>query len=67
MQAVIERYGPATRLLVASVRTREAFRSLIDLGVGAITVPPLLLAELLENPSTLDAERAFLADLDKTP
>ena len=67
MQAVIERYGPATRLLVASVRTREAFRSLIDLGVGAITVPPRLLAELLENPSTLDAERAFLAGLDKTP
>jgi transaldolase len=66
MQAVIERYGPATRLLVASVRTKEAFRSLIDLGVGAITVPPRLLVELLEHPSTLDAERAFLADVEKT-
>jgi transaldolase len=49
-------------LLVASVRTREAFVDLLGLGVGAITVAPRLLAGLLDQPETLDAERAFLAD-----
>lgn len=62
MQSLIERSGAATRLLVASVRTREAYLALLRLGVGAITIPPRLFAELLDHPATLDAERGFLAD-----
>ncbi len=62
MQALVARSGAATRLLVASVRSREAYLALLDLGVGAITIPPRLFAELVDHPATRDAERAFLAD-----
>ncbi len=70
MQALIERSGEHSgersgatmRLLVASVRTREAYLALLQLGVGAITIPPRLFADLLDHPATLDAERGFLAD-----
>jgi transaldolase len=66
MQSLVEREcqerGTTTRLLVASVRTREAFLALLQLGVGAITIPPRLFAELLDHAATLDAERGFLAD-----
>ena len=62
MQALVSRYGRDTRLLVASVRTREAFLSLLELGVGAITVPVQLMGQLLDHGATLDAERAFLDD-----
>jgi transaldolase len=66
MQSLIERSGgrtgTATRLLVASVRTREAYLALLQLGVGAITIPPRLFAELLDHPATLEAERGFVAD-----
>jgi transaldolase len=62
MQALIERSGAATRLLVASVRTRQAYLTLLQLGVGSITIPPRLFAELLDHAATLDAERGFLAD-----
>lgn len=54
--------GTATRLLVASIRSREAYLSLLDLGVGAITIPPALFAALLDHDATIEAERAFLAD-----
>ena len=54
--------GSATRLLVASVRSRAAYLSLLALGVGAITIPPRLFTELLDHSATLDAERGFLAD-----
>ncbi|KNZ33995.1 MAG: transaldolase [Methylibium sp. NZG] len=70
MQSLIDRgnqrsnqhSGTTTRLLVASVRTREAYLALLQLGVGAITIPPRLLTELLDHPATLEAERGFLAD-----
>lgn len=66
MQAVARAYGaahdPALRLLVASIRSREAFRDLLRLGVGAVTVPVALFAALTEHEATLAAERAFLAD-----
>ena len=62
MQSLVERSGAATRLLVASVRTREAYLALLQLGVGAITIPPQLFAELVDHPATLEAERGFLAD-----
>ncbi|AMM23910.1 transaldolase family protein [Variovorax sp. PAMC 28711] len=62
MQSLVARSGAATRLLVASVRSREAYLALLDLGVGAITIPPSLFAELMDHPATLDAERGFLAD-----
>ncbi|MFM9922126.1 transaldolase family protein [Variovorax sp. H27-G14] len=57
----------STRLLVASVRSREAYLSLLGLGVGAITIPPRLFAELLDHPATLAAENGFLADARALP
>ena len=62
MQALIEQSCAATRLLVASVRSREAYLALLRLGVGSITIPPRLFAELLDHPATLEAEGGFLAD-----
>jgi transaldolase len=63
MQSLVARRPSAgTRLLVASIRSREAYLSLLGLGVGAITIPPRLFAELLDHPATLAAERGFLAD-----
>jgi transaldolase len=68
MQSLVARRPSAgTRLLVASVRSREAYLSLLGLGVGAITVPPRLFVELLDHPATLAAERGFLADADALP
>lgn len=68
MQALVAaRPASGTRLLVASVRSREAYLSLLALGVGAITIPPRLLAELLDHPATLEAERGFLADASALP
>jgi len=64
MQALIERYGQGTRLLVASVRSRESFLKLLDLGVGAVTIPPALLPDLLDHAATLEAERTFIADAE---
>jgi len=60
MQSVLQ--GSGTRLLVASVRTRDAYLALLRVGVGAITIPPRLFAELVDHESTIAAERAFLAD-----
>jgi transaldolase len=54
--------GSATRLLVASVRTREAYLALLRIGVGAVTIPPRLFAELIDHDATIAAERGFLAD-----
>ncbi|MFO8149182.1 MAG: transaldolase family protein [Trueperaceae bacterium] len=66
MQDVARAYGtagePALRLLVASIRSPEAFRDLLRLGVGAVTVPVPLFRALTEHDATLAAERAFLAD-----
>jgi transaldolase len=68
MQSLVARRPSAgTRLLVASVRSREAYLSLLGLGVGAITIPPRLFAELLDHPATLAAERGFLADAHALP
>ena len=54
--------GTPLRLLVASIRSREAYLAVLDLGVGAITIPPRLLPELLDHEATREAERGFLAD-----
>jgi len=68
MQSLVARRSSSgTRLLVASIRSREAYLSLLGLGVGAITVPPRLFAELLDHPATLAAERGFLADARALP
>ena len=62
MQALLTQRSAPTRLLVASVRSRAAFLALLGLGVGAITIPPRLFAELLDHDATIQAEREFLAD-----
>ncbi len=63
MQNVLTR-NPSnqTRLLVASIRSRRAFLSLLELGVGSITVPPLLLPKLLDHAETISAEQGFMTD-----
>ena len=62
MQALLTQRGATTRLLVASIRSRDAFLALLSVGVGAITIPPRLFAELLDHDATIQAERVFLAD-----
>jgi transaldolase len=65
MQTLIGRYPTnQTRLLVASARTRGAVLSLLEIGVGSITVPTKLLPKLLDHPQTLEAERTFRADAE---
>ncbi|MDB5999553.1 MAG: transaldolase, partial [Rhizobacter sp.] len=54
MQSLITQSGAATRLLVASVRSRAAYLSLLALEVGAITIPPRLFADLVDHTATLD-------------
>lgn len=68
MQSLVaQRAASTTRLLVASVRSRDAYLSLLALGVGAVTIPPRLFAELIDHPATLAAERGFLADANALP
>lgn len=62
MQGLVAASGSAMRLLPASVRTRQAYLDLLQLGVGAITVPTRLFGELVDHDATRDAERGFLAD-----
>lgn len=63
MQALLNLYHPTpTRLLVASVRSREAVLQLLALGVGSMTLPPTLFAELLNCPATDHAAATFLQD-----
>jgi len=62
MQSLISASGASTRLLPASVRSRAAYLSLLELGVGSITIPPKLFSELMDHAATIDAERGFLAD-----
>ncbi len=63
MQTLLTLYAPtSTRLLVASVRTREAVLSLLRLGVGSLTLPPTLFTELLRCDETEHAAATFLSD-----
>lgn len=63
MQALLDLYAPhPTRLLVASVRSREAVVQLLALGVGGLTLPPALFAELVSVPATDRAAATFLED-----
>jgi transaldolase len=62
MQALVAASGAPMRLLVASIRSRQAYLDLLALGVGSITIPPALFAELMDHEATLAAERGFLAD-----
>lgn len=62
MQALVAASGAPMRLLVASIRSRQAYLDLLALGVGSITIPPALFAELMDHEATIAAERGFLAD-----
>jgi transaldolase len=57
-------HGSSTRLLVASLRSRQAVLDVLALGVGSITVPPKLLPELFHHQATLEAENQFLKDAE---
>ena len=56
--------GSSTRLLVASLRSRQAVLDVLALGVGSVTVPPRLLPELFHHIPTLEAETQFLQDAE---
>lgn len=66
MQAVLNQPKtnphPSIRLLVASLRTKQMVTDMLEVGVGAITIPPALFGELVERSETLEAEKVFLAD-----
>lgn len=64
MQQIIANSGAKTRLLAASIRSRDAYLALLNIGVGAVTVPPRLFAELVDHPATIEAERLFLVDAE---
>ncbi|NBC97108.1 MAG: transaldolase [Deinococcus-Thermus bacterium] len=68
MQRLLERYrdeiGGELRLLVASVRSREAFLELLDIGVEAVTIPTRLFDDLVEHDATREAEATFLKDAE---
>ncbi len=51
-----------TRLLVASIYSREDVLKLLDLGVGAMTISIKILREIVDHPATLLAEEVFIAD-----
>jgi len=62
MQGFVD--GSSTRLLIASLRSRQAVLEVLALGVGSVTVPPTLLLELFHHPATLEAQRQFLEDAE---
>lgn len=67
MQAQLAGSAAPTRLLVASLRSRQACLDVIALGARAITIPPALFAELVDHEPTRAAERVFLADAQDDP
>ena len=62
MQSLLDRSGTETRLLVASIRSRDTYLDMLQIGVGAITIPPRMFSQLLDPEATLEAERVFLDD-----
>ena len=60
--ALLDDVAAPTRLLVASLRSRQACLDVIALGARAITIRPALFAELIDHEPTRAAERVFLAD-----
>ncbi|MDQ5897680.1 MAG: hypothetical protein RLZZ592_2620 [Pseudomonadota bacterium] len=62
MQALVAGSAAPTRLLVASLRSRQACLDVMALGARAITIPPALFGELVDHEATRAAERVFLAD-----
>ena len=62
MQSLLDRSGTETRLLVASIRSRDTYLDMLQIGVGAITIPPRMFSQLLDHEATLEAERVFLDD-----
>lgn len=68
MQRLLERYRAGAesdvRLLVASVRSREAFLELLEIGVEAVTIPVKLFGDLIEHDATREAEASFLQDAE---
>ena len=62
MQSLLDRSGAETRLLVASIRSRDTYLDMLQIGVGAITIPPRMFSQLLDHDATIEAERVFLDD-----
>jgi transaldolase len=64
MQHIFATQRLPVAILAASVRDPEEVETLAALGVAAVTLPPAVLAALLDSPATAAAAAAFLADAE---
>ncbi len=62
MQALLRAQGASVTILAASIRDPEEVPALAALGVGAATIAPPVLAELLASEHTARAAAAFAVD-----
>lgn len=63
MVEVFRRGGLDTKIMVASVRSAENVARAMTLGVDAVTIPPSVLALMVDHPLTASGEAAFRRDL----
>ncbi len=66
MRAVGERFGSATRVLVACIRSVDQFEHLLGLGYDTFTLPPAVADTLATDPMS-DAAAANFENGIKTP
>jgi transaldolase len=64
MQHIFDTQRLPVAILAASVRDPVEVETLAALGVAAVTLPPAVLAALLDSPATAAAVAAFLADAE---
>jgi transaldolase len=64
MQRVLDAQRLPVEILAASVRDPAEVETLAALGVATVTLPPAVLAALLDSPATAEAAAAFLADAE---
>ena len=64
MQHIFDTQRLPVAILAASVRDPAEVETLAALGVATVTLPPAVLAALLDSPATAAAAAAFLADAE---
>jgi transaldolase len=65
--AAYARYGWATQVLVASIRSPRHVARAIELGAHAVTVPHAVIGQLLHHPLTDAGLAKFVADAARVP
>lgn len=66
IREIFDRHDLDTRILAASIRTANHVTDSARAGADAATMPPAILAKLVEHPLTDKGLAAFLADWAKT-